>query len=258
MIVVQASSQPTSPWLSYFDPALVEAVHQLRFDQLLAWLNRQSVDRGLVTGFGQPLQFLPQAALPEGAAYESWIAETGCVPTRDNLHDRYNAMIWMSCPHTKASLNAVQARAIQRQQGASLRGAVRDAATLWDENLAVIVVRSDQEILQARLAAHDWQSLFIVLRDYWHDCWTVAPFGHALLEKLGSPYKAITAHVLIQPMQDFNWDSLDRQLAGRVHDDMTPKMFMPLPVMGLPGWDPHNVNPMFYVDSQVFRSPRSA
>src|SRR5881392_4107317 len=36
---------------------------------------------------GLALRFVPQEALPEGRAYEEFIGATGCVPTRDNLHD---------------------------------------------------------------------------------------------------------------------------------------------------------------------------
>ena len=40
----------------------------------------------------QALKFVSQDALPEGEAYESFIATTGNIPTRDNLHDLFNGL----------------------------------------------------------------------------------------------------------------------------------------------------------------------
>ncbi|MFS9669939.1 DUF3025 domain-containing protein, partial [Klebsiella pneumoniae] len=77
---------------------------------------------------------VPQDALPAGAAYEAHIAATGQVPTRDNLHDFFNALIWLHWPRAKAALNARQARAITQDGIGAARGTVRDAATLFDEN----------------------------------------------------------------------------------------------------------------------------
>ena len=36
------------------------------------------------------LRFVAQTELPEGEAYEAFIARTACVPTRDNPHDLFN------------------------------------------------------------------------------------------------------------------------------------------------------------------------
>ena len=41
---------------------------------------------------GLPLRFVPQEDLPDGTAYEEFIGATGGVPTRDNLHDFFNAL----------------------------------------------------------------------------------------------------------------------------------------------------------------------
>jgi hypothetical protein len=37
-----------------------------------------------------PVRFVPQGDLPEGMAYERYIFERQCVPTRDGLHDFFN------------------------------------------------------------------------------------------------------------------------------------------------------------------------
>ena len=41
------------------------------------------------------VRFVAQTELPAGEAYEAFIARTGCVPTRDNLHDLFNGPV---CP----------------------------------------------------------------------------------------------------------------------------------------------------------------
>jgi hypothetical protein len=47
-----------------------------------------------------PTQFIPQEDLPEGVAYEAHISATGNVPTRENLHDFFNALVWLTfSPH---------------------------------------------------------------------------------------------------------------------------------------------------------------
>ena len=47
-----------------------------------------------------PRRFVPQAALPEGEAYEAFIHRSGQVPTRDNLHDAFNGLM----PSRRASM----------------------------------------------------------------------------------------------------------------------------------------------------------
>ncbi len=57
-------------------------------------------------------RFVPQESLPEGTAYEEFISATGNVPTRDNLHDFFNGLVWQTFPLIKRELNALQAAQI--------------------------------------------------------------------------------------------------------------------------------------------------
>ena len=82
---------------------------------------------------------MPQAALPDGCAYEAHIHATGAVPTRDNLHDFFNALVWLHFPTAKRLLNRLQAAAIARDGVQASRGPVRDAATLFDENAVLFL-----------------------------------------------------------------------------------------------------------------------
>ena len=215
-----------------------------------------------------PVQFIPQAELPDGVAYESHIYATGGVPTRQGLHDFFNALCWMRFPATKLRLNRLQAQAIEAAGGVGARrGPLRDALTLFDENAALL--QAPEPIWQA-LLARDWTRLFVELRPLWADA-TLLLFGHALTEKLVSPYKSITAHVLMLPIP-LELPAAVARLQGPgsiVHgwddwlaDRLTPewlatKPYTPLPVLGTPGWWPANEEPAFYADAQVFRPARA-
>jgi len=222
-------------------------------------LNAHPLTQVIHTSGGHALHFVPQDALPAGEAYEAHIAATGAVPTRDNLHDFFNALIWLHWPCAKAALNARQARAIARDGIGAARGTVRDAATLFDEN-ALIFLHTDDAI-EHSLAGFDWQSLFVRGRAAWGAACSVLPFGHALLEKLVSPYKSITAHAWPVRAVALSTDraSLDGALADTLRNaELTPRDFRPLPVMGIPGWCDANQDTDFYLDMAVFRPGRRA
>ena len=202
-----------------------------------------------------PVGFVRQAELPPGQAYEHFIFDTGRVPTRENLHDFFNGLVWLQFPHTKRRLNQLQAQAIAADGVQAVRGPLRDALTVFDENGAVL---SAPPALWAALRARDWQALFVDLRPLWREARLVL-FGHALLEKLGSPRKPTVAHVYQAPVAINSIASLDAWLAQAVQPGpWAAKPFTPLPVLGVPGWWPANEVPGFYGDAQVFRPPRAA
>jgi hypothetical protein len=202
-----------------------------------------------------PVHFVPQACLPEGMAYEQFIFDTRQVPTRDNLHDFFNGLAWLHFPHTKRRLNALQAQAIAADGVQAVRGPLRDALTVFDENGAVLQA---PPALWEALQARDWHRLFVDLRPLWQEARLVL-FGHALLEKLVSPRKPIVAHVYqAQDAPDWIAD-MDPWLASQMQPERwATKPFVPLPVLGVPGWWPANEDAAFYADTQVFRAPRAA
>lgn len=72
------------------------------------------------------------------------------------------------------------------------------------------------------------------------------------------PRKAITAHVWVLPWPAASAASSSMQ--EQVAQSMTPQQlasrpFLPLPVLGVPGWWAPNEAPAFYRDDAVFRSP---
>lgn len=205
-----------------------------------------------------PLRAVSQSALPEGQAYEAFIAATASVPTRENLHDLFNGLIWHRFPASKRQLNRLQAQAIAADGVGAVRGPLRDAITLFDENAALLQA---PEPLWRALRARDWTELFVAQRGAWARA-RLLPFGHALLEKLARPYKSITAHVLALPVPQLLGDDLaawDAWLAAQLDAArLRAKPFTPLPVLGVPGWWDGNADPAFYADAAVFRPPRAA
>ena len=219
------------------------------------WRSGLPVADALNHAWELPIRFVPQSALPQGTAYEQFIHTTGTVPTRDNLHDFFNGLVWLRFPLTKRRLNQLQAQAIAADGVQAVRGPLRDALTVFDENGAVLQA---PEALWDALRARDWQRLFIDLRPLWGQARLVL-FGHALLEKLVSPRKPMVAHVYQAPIAIKSIANLDAWLAQAVQPQLwAAKPFAPLPVLGVPGWWAANEAPGFYADAQVFRPPRAA
>jgi Protein of unknown function (DUF3025) len=218
-------------------------------------LNAAASGRGICNARQLPIRFAaPHAA--GAAAYEEHIARTGEVPTRDNLHDFFNALAWLTFPRTKARLNTLQAEAIAAEGIGARRGPLRDAATLVDENgLLLVTQRGD---LVDALAAHDWQVLFVACRDAWDDAIRPIVFGHALMEKLTAPYRGATAHALwVRLAADASPGAIDAAVAGALDSGLEPGRLLPLPVLGIPGWA-DNDRAAFYDDVSVFRPARAA
>jgi DUF3025 family protein len=214
-------------------------------------LARLARDRSAVTTPG----FVAASSLPPGEAYEAFVARTGSVPTRDNLHDFFNGLVWLRFTRAKRRLSELQAAEIARAGVGPQRGAVRDAITLFDENGAVLAA---PPALWEALLARDWRRLFVDLRPLWSRT-AVMVFGHALLEKLVSPRKELTAHVWRGNAPADSASSLDRWLAGQLTEgSLAGKPFTPLPLLGIPDWWPGNQDFSFYDDPLVFRPPRRA
>jgi hypothetical protein len=204
-----------------------------------------------------PVRFVPQSALPDGMAYELFIAQTGSCPTREGLHDFFNGLCWIHYPATKRRLNQLQAAQIAADGVRPIRGPVRDALTVFDENAAFLRA---PRVLWDALKAKQWDAVFGHLRPLWQDA-QLDLFGHALLEKLQLPRKAITAHViwLDQPQGALaDLSDLDARVAGELNTALlATKPFAHLPVLGVPGWWAANNAPAFYNDSAVFRAARA-
>lgn len=283
-------NQPWYHYLSYFanfpelDATHTHATHSHApviniVENLNACLDGfEDVNASRIANFEKlPIRFVEQACLPEGEAYESFIAKTGKIPTRDNHHDLLNGLIWLNFPQAKAVFNELHAKDILQHGIHNARTALRNALTVFDEN-GGIVVSSDRLLLE-QLQAFKWQAALVTHRANWlaqHRTIAFFPFGHALLEKLLNPRKNITSHTLLI-LVDEGWfaqsiasqrNQLDTAIAKLFRELAMPdlagnavklssKSFQPLPVMGIPGYSADNVIPAFYQDEAVFRHPRA-
>lgn len=205
--------------------------------------------------------FLPQEALPAGQAYEAFIHSRRSIPTRDNLHDFFNGLIWLHWPLLKQRLNALQAAEIARQGVGAQRGRLRDSITVLDENGGLLL--APQALCDA-LRDKRWQELFVTRRALWEQA-RFLPIGHALLEKLVQPRKAITAHVICVPLEQAPRLALPAEADGWLCEqlrtqscNLASKPYLPIPILGIPDWCLQNQNFSFYDDSLVFRAPRTA
>ncbi len=238
-----------APWRELGEPTAHRALQQQSVAEALN-ANTYAAKREV-----SAVKFVPQSALPEGQAYEDFIFKTAQVPTRDGLHDFFNGLCWQRFPLAKRRLNQLQAAEIEAQGVRATRGPVRDSLTLFDEN--VVLMHAPDEVWAA-LQARDWLKLFVDLRDQWQHVHLVL-FGHALLEKLVTPYKSITGHVyrVDSEINSHNEAELDAWL---VHDlqpaKLATKPYEPLPILGVPGWWEVNADRVFYEDTNVFRPKR--
>ncbi len=231
------------PWLAPYRDSGQRVAARVRAGASVAHaLDEEAAHHTSAATSGVVPRFVAATRLPPGVAYEAHIAETASVPTRDNLHDFFNGLVWWRYPALKRRLNRLHADHIARHGVGQERGALRDAATLFDENGALL---SAPHALIDALREHDWQRAFVDQRALWERC-TLRLFGHALLEKLVRPRKAITAHVWVV-------DDGDDAAAGVSAARLASRPFLALPVLGVPGWWPANADASFYADATVFR-----
>lgn len=255
-------------WSRRWYDSVRPAFKQLDLDSLglAGALNAGAEALALVNQRGQPIRFVPQSELPEGRAYEEFIGATGCVPTRENLHDFFNGLVWLTFPRIKQQLNALQAAQIALAGVGKSRGAARDGATIFDENSALLVVRAGEqgEALVAALRGHQWREALFDGRAVFGVDAQVWLFGHALMEKLVAPRKAITAHTRVVAADDAYFALpheqqrawIDEHVAAELaKEGLSTACFTPLPVLGVPGWW-DGQDEVFYADTSVFRPKR--
>ncbi len=213
---------------------------------------------GVITSRGRPLRFVAprEHTDRERRYYEMHIAETGEVETRaGNWHDLFNALVWITFPRAKAAINAQHA-AILEERGeaeAKRRGPHRDALTLFDEG--GVIVASDDSSVAKRIVDFEWKELFWRRRAELAANARFFTFGHALYEKALEPYIGIVAKTLFIPFAA-GASSADELLAMHFADRAnfpSPKAMAPMPVLGVPGWDPRYAAEAFYDDRSHFR-----
>ena len=233
----------------------------------LAALN--ALAQSLYSASGAPIRFVPTFAASRSFEehYEVRVYRQGAIGTRArNWHDLFNALVWLSFPNTKATLNARHYEEILRRSGNPLRGTARDVLTLFDEG--GVFVASANEELSALLRAERWKDLFWGRRADVKRWMRFCVFGHAIMEKALSPYAGITAKALIVDVDDdflhaddaAHRAALDRAGVSCFSGDavlQSTRSLAPLPILGIPGWTPDNELPDYYDDIRQFRPPRN-
>ncbi len=178
--------------------------------QLSAWAKA----RCLVNESGLPIRFVedrkgqtPKNAIP----YEVRIWQHGEVNTRSaNWHDFFNALIWLSFPKSKATLNRLQANEILTV--GKQRTPLGQLLTRFDEGGTVLVVKDNECDL--------WKD---ILTSY-HPLRSPLPkqlpshksiiFGHALFESLIHGNPAINTTCVLLPLEK---SAFDKELDQLIH-----------------------------------------
>lgn len=234
---------------------LIEALSLAQGLPALDTLNALATTRGTTQSRGLPLRFVAPGGRMAARDYEIQILLSGEVPTRaDTWHDVLNALVWLRFPRFKAALNAAHGEAIASET-ASLRGRRRDALTVLDESGIWVISRDPT--LPELLRKHAWQALFWDARTRVESGMRFIVVGHALLEKALAPYPAMTGKSLILPATAFDADAAESAAVSALTAVNTPRELAPLPVQGIPGWDPANANAVYYDNLEIFRAART-
>ena len=240
-----------------FDPyrALIAALDLSQGLPALDALNALATARGTTQAQGLPLRFFAPDGRLSARDYETHILHTGQVPTRaDTWHDVLNALVWLRFPRFKAALNATHGEAIANETD-SRRGRRRDALTVLDESGVWVISRDPA--LPPLLAGHAWRELFGDARDRVGTTMRFVVVGHALLEKALAPYPAMTGKCLMLMAESLDPDAAERLAVGALAGIDSPRQLAPLPVQGIPGWDPANADATYYANQEIFRPART-
>lgn len=242
---------PLAPWLGRCDA----------WPPALETLNRWAGEREVLSGAGRPIAFEPASTRTAALDYERRIAESGQVPTREgDLHDLFNALVWLAFPCTKAALNR-----LHNDGSARRRTPQRDFATLLDESGMLIAYR-DRTLIELLRNRAWFELLWLRRADVARDM-RFFVIGHAIYQKEMTPYPGMTAHALALPMRDAFFEQpfeqsrseIDAAAANFIDANsatLTSKRLTPLPVFGIPGWHA-NQGPEFYADTRYFRPRRN-
>jgi hypothetical protein len=231
-----------------------------------AELNALSKRSSIQNRQGRAIHFVPPAdADVTPQHYELRIAHEGEIATRDNWHDLFNAMQWLSFPQSKAmisELHAVMLGARGREELRS-RSIERDVLTLFDES-GVIVTSSDPALLDL-MRDFQWKTLFVDRRADVIRHMRFFLSGHSLLEKMLDPYVGIVGKALLFEVDDGfssktfaqQLEEADRRAAAwlsTLEAVKSTRVLQPLPLLGIPGWDARNEAADFYDDTNYFRA----
>ena len=224
-------------------------------DNQIASLNELAAQREICHAHsGKPLRFATADKPASACSYEQTIADTGIIPSRDNLHDYLNALVWLRFPRLKSAINLRHCQMLaQSESERKQRGALRDWLTLLDEN-GLLVASPNKKLLDL-LRDKQWAELFWNARQEVVQDMRFVVIGHGLLEKCLNPFSGMTAKCLCLRANQPTPETLESQAASII-ESTQPFEMPPLPVQGIPGWG-DNASLETYLDTRVFRPPRT-
>ena len=258
-----ARDRLASPLFAPLAPALA----RLPADRWPTLAELTALAEGMKTARGKPLRFVrPRERNDrERRYYEVHIADTGEVETRENWHDLFNALAWITFPKSKARINAQHAAILEEggEAEARKRSPERDALTLFDEG-GVIVACASASLLRL-IVDFEWKELFWTRRAEVQEKVRFLTFGHACYEQALDPYIGMVAKTVFVPVSDFFFmlspesqlEEADELVANHFSSRArfaTPKSMAPMPVLGVPGWHFAEQDERFYDDPDHFRS----
>ncbi|MGD8789909.1 MAG: DUF3025 domain-containing protein [Burkholderiales bacterium] len=226
-------------------------------------------DGAIVNASGKPIHFVEQtgkATRFEDEFEPRTYLRGEVLVRRQSWHDLFNALVWMTFPRAKASINARHFVLLRESTGRQ-RTSAGDALTHFDED-GVVVISSNRHLLQL-LRDFRWKDLFWHRRDAVGAEMRFLLFGHAMYEKALRPFVGMTAKSVLLQMSTSALelehaalnDLVDAQLATSIRDPgqfTRGRALAPLPVLGVPGWWPRNDSAGFYEDTSHFRPGRLA
>jgi len=156
----------------------------------------------------------------------------------------------MRYPNTKAQIHALQyqQQSERLQKSQAKRTSLENWLTHFDECGAVIFSKEAKWLEAFR--AHQWKHLFWENRSIFDEKIKIVIFGHGVLEKCLNPYIGLTAKAWLV----HDWpDNIDDFLSSNLKNIAGNVRLAPLPVLGVPGWDPRNQRADFYDNQDYFR-----
>jgi len=176
-----------------------------------------------------------------------------------NWHDFFNAMVWLTFPDTKNTLNELHYSEASKRAAGSNRSKLENRITQFDECGAILI--SNNNDLLKMVEEHQWQQLFIENKREFQNNFRCIVFGHAIFEKALAPYLGMTCHcilvnndLLLEQCKASDYSQLDKYLSKHWREKVPISMnkFHAFPILGIPGYW-HDQSSEFYSDKNYFR-----
>lgn len=232
-------------------------LHQKMWPDLMQYNQLVQERKAYIT---KDIQFVPQNkhCTVFSDQYEPRIYLKGQIQTRrNNWHDFFNTLIWLTFPNLKSLLNSLQYQELKkREHTPHSRSSKENLLTLFDEN-GIIILSQDVSLLEM-IKKMEWKNLFWHHRDALKNLSCIV-FGHSLHEKILQPYIGMTGHALLFHVSDFSYNTLDTKVCEyfkTIEPDVSPRVLYPVPILGFPGWHSMTSTENFYDDESYFRTSR--